>query len=172
MRKDYLNTAFSDIDVEFFEYFEKEKEEDSLAFVTVIDKRNELGKRYYWTGLGGREHSVIKFSPTETEIVKNVVETKLTETLYEMKKSQRTEFLCELNTFEIHNTASLLSFDFICEIDFELIHGANRYHITATKDLSAYWFPGSEFVSKLVAGCFKNMDDDFFRIAQEIANNE
>jgi outer membrane protein assembly factor BamE (lipoprotein component of BamABCDE complex) len=163
---------YSTREVKFDKYYKGVIPEERLAIVTVLDKRTELGKHYYWTGLGGDEISRITFIPSETEIVKIIVETELTEALAALKISHATEFSCELNTFEIHNTATAVSFDFVCEIDFELIQDTNRYHITATKDHRAYRVPEGKFISKLITGCFEDMDDDFRRAAQEIARNE
>lgn len=138
-----------------------------LARVNVRDTRTlemATSKREAAFGLSMGD---ITFDPSETQIVKNVLEIELTKLMKERGIQTQKDFSCDIKTFDIKTPATALYWDVVGRIDLVLKPGGKEYGLSGTHTERTYVYPSEKIINKTIDASLNQIAAQLKKISLE-----
>jgi outer membrane protein assembly factor BamE (lipoprotein component of BamABCDE complex) len=141
----------------------------SLVRVMVRDRHPPVTRRdLFQDGESPFQETRIHFTPSEADLVRNMLETELTRALAARGVSRPRSLSCDLTKFKVRTKSANFYYDVVIDIHLTLHHGSKRYPVTGSftkRGISLY----SGLIVPAVEGSFADMDDDLARVARALA---
>jgi hypothetical protein len=99
----------------------------------------------------------ITFDPSETQIVKNVLEVELTKLMKEKGIQTNKYFSCDIINFDIKTPAKTLYWDVVGRIDLILKHDGKEYSLSGTHTERTYVYPSETIINKTLDESLKQI---------------
>ena len=143
-------------------------QETNLAEVNVIDLRRPGIAASKREAAFGVPMGNITFQPPEAQLIKAVLEAKLSKLLNGAGITEKQSFSCDLIEFGVNTNTTALYWDVIGRIKLTLKHDGKAYDFLGTHTERTYVWPGEKIIRKVVNESLKQIISDLKPISKSM----